>query len=169
VRLRTALLAVAGVALAAGCSSSGSGAGSEPVITLSPHPGHDPSISTADVRLTVSTNQRLGGFLVANGRTLYMYPPDHRRKVTCTKVQNCEAAWPPLFLQRGAKVIAGHGVHDSLIGIDRGDGGRVVTYNGWPLYHYIFDRQPGDINGQGQSLDWYVIGPDGAPIHTSSS
>jgi hypothetical protein len=45
----------------------------------------------------------------------------------------------------------------------RGDGGRVVTYNHWPLYYYIGDRKADQINGQGQGFNWYVIGPNGVP------
>ena len=37
---------------------------------------------------------------------------------------------------------------DSLATIERDDGSKQVTYNGWPLYYFANDRQPGNTNGQ---------------------
>jgi predicted lipoprotein with Yx(FWY)xxD motif len=48
-----------------------------------------------------------------------------------------------------------------------GDGGRVVTYNHWPLYYYADDRAADSVNGQGQGFNWYVVGPDGLPNKTA--
>jgi hypothetical protein len=50
-----------------------------------------------------------------------------------------------------------------LIGTMPGDGGRVVTYDHWPLYFYIGDRSAGALNGQGQGFNWYVMAPNGHP------
>ena len=39
-----------------------------------------------------------------------------------------------------------------------------VTYNGWPLYFFVEDIQPGDINGhdiESFGEDWYLVGPNG--------
>jgi predicted lipoprotein with Yx(FWY)xxD motif len=38
-----------------------------------------------------------------------------------------------------------------------------VTYNGWPLYYFAGDEEPGDINGQGEE-DFFVISPEGDKI-----
>ena len=46
----------------------------------------------------------------------------------------------------------------------RGDGGTQVTFAGWPLYRFASDAAPGDVNGQGASDKWYVIGPDGTVV-----
>jgi len=43
-----------------------------------------------------------------------------------------------------------------------------VTYNGWPLYTWTGDAQAGQATGQGiYNLGglWYVISPDGNPVH----
>jgi predicted lipoprotein with Yx(FWY)xxD motif len=114
-----------------------------------------------NVTLNVRTSAQLGDFLVTQDWTLYMYPPDRRTRVTCTKVEGCSTAWPPLFVGAGHRVIAGPGVKQSLIGTIRGDGGRIVTYNHWPLYYYIGDRKAGQVEGQAQGFNWYVIAPDG--------
>jgi predicted lipoprotein with Yx(FWY)xxD motif len=159
------VVALAIGAFLAGCSSGSSGSGD--VTSLSPHSSGQHGPSATSVTLRLSSTPRLGSFLVADGRTLYMYPPDHQRAVTCTKDDGCEGAWPPLFVPAGQVVHADPGVRRSLIGTMPGDGGRVVTYNHWPLYYYIGDRKPGQINGQGQGFEWYVIAADGMPNRTS--
>jgi predicted lipoprotein with Yx(FWY)xxD motif len=148
-RARAALILVlAGVALLAGCGHSGSAG----------RPATDQNVT-----LTLRTVPGLGTFLVTHGWTLYLYPPDQQRRVTCTRVEQCETAWPPLFVTSGHKVLAGPGVNPALISTVPGDGGEVVAYNHWPLYYYVGDRQPKQINGQGNGFDWYVVSPDGSP------
>lgn len=117
----------------------------------------------ADITLSVRSVPGLGKVIVTKGWSLYMYPPDRRKKVTCTKKGDCESAWPPLFVGAGHRVIAGPGVRQSLIGSDPGDGGQIVTYNNWPLYYYAGDPKPLELNGQGQGFNWYVMSPDGTP------
>ena len=46
----------------------------------------------------------------------------------------------------------------------RTDGSLQVTYNGWPLYYYIKDLQPGDTFGQEVGDVWFVISPAGALV-----
>jgi predicted lipoprotein with Yx(FWY)xxD motif len=116
--------------------------------------------------LAVASNPKLGRYLVADGHTLYMYPPDKQRAVTCTKAEDCTTAWPPLFVPAGKKAAAGTGVSAGLIGSMPGDGGRVVTYDKWPLYFYIGDSQAGGVHGQDQGFDWFVISPSGRPVKT---
>jgi predicted lipoprotein with Yx(FWY)xxD motif len=119
--------------------------------------------ANADITLSVRSVPGLGPVIVTDGWSLYMYPPDRARRVTCTKADDCVTAWPPLFLGPGHRAIAGPGVEQKLIGSVPGDGGRVVTYNHWPLYYYIGDRAAETLNGQGQGYNWYVMAPDGTP------
>jgi predicted lipoprotein with Yx(FWY)xxD motif len=110
----------------------------------------------------------LGTILVnESGRTLYTFAPDNRSKVTCTG--GCAATWPPLVIPAGATVKAEGEVKQSLLGSDPDpEGGRVVTYNGWPLYTFVGDAGPGMASGQGLNLNggfWYVIAPSGQVIH----
>jgi predicted lipoprotein with Yx(FWY)xxD motif len=122
-------------------------------------------------RVRVSTRKvpKLGLVLVdAQGRTLYMFVPDKRRRVTCVK--SCAAVWPPMQLAKGAKAVAAGKAKASLLGSDRNpSGGRVVTYNRWPLYTYVADRAPGQATGQALNLNggyWYVLSPSGKVIKT---
>lgn len=118
---------------------------------------------------TVKTRKlkKLGTVLVdSHGRTLYMFVPDHRKKVTCKG--QCAAVWPPLKIKKGRKPTAGGAARKKLLGTDKNPGGgRVVTYNRWPLYTYVGDTKPGQATGQALNLSgglWYVLSPKGKVI-----
>ncbi len=77
----------------------------------------------------------------------------------------CADAWPPIKA-KGGRPIAGSGVDQDKLGtVKRRRGGRMVTYDGRPLYFYV-DDAPGTIlcNDVFEfGGDWFVIGPDGEP------
>jgi predicted lipoprotein with Yx(FWY)xxD motif len=97
-----------------------------------------------------------------------MFVPDKQRKVTC--LRTCAAIWPPLRLAKGAKPTATGKAKASLLGSDPNPtGGRVVTYNHWPLYTYVADTAAGQAKGQALNLNgglWYVLSPSGKVIRT---
>ena len=115
---------------------------------------------------TVATAEHdLGTILVGpEGLTLYLLTADSEGESTCTA--GCADAWPPLTTEGEPQ--AGEGADASLLGtLTRDDGSTQVTYNGWPLYYYSGDANPGDAAGQGfESFGgtWWVLGPDGNPI-----
>lgn len=130
--------------------------------------------STRATAVKISTRKvpKLGTILVnAKGLTLYMFVPDKRSKVTC--VRACAKIWPPVKLPKGAKATAAGSAKASLLGSDPNPaGGRVVTYNKWPLYTYITDTAPGQAKGQALNLNggyWYVLSPAGKVIRTKLS
>jgi predicted lipoprotein with Yx(FWY)xxD motif len=146
---------LAALLLVSGCGgSAGSATGSQA--------GHGPKV-TVIARSVPGVGQVL---VTSAGYTLYMFQPDDRRSVTCTGV--CTGTWPPLMLPSGGQAVAGPGVKSSLLGSDPDpSGGRVVTYDGWPLYTYTGDVQPGQATGQAIDLnggEWYVLRPSGAPL-----
>lgn len=113
------------------------------------------------------TIKGLGTVLVnSSGRTLYMFKPDKQKKVTCKG--SCATIWPPLKLKAGQKATAGGAARKALLGSDPNpSGGRVVTYNRWPLYTYVADSKPGQATGQALNLNgglWYVLSPSGKVI-----
>src|SRR6266571_8991396 len=119
---------------------------------------------------TVQTRRikNLGVVLVnSRGLTLYMFVRDHQKRVTC-KSTACVTVWPPLKLKTGQKPTAGGLARKSLLGSDKNPrGGRVVTYNRWPLYRYYLDKKPGQAKGQATNLNgglWYVLSPKGKII-----
>jgi predicted lipoprotein with Yx(FWY)xxD motif len=128
---------------------------------------HTSKHGVATVKISVRNVAGLGKIIVdGKGRTLYMFVPDKRKSVTCHKV--CAKIWPPVFLPTGAKLVATGGAKQSLLGSYKDStGGRVVTYNKWPLYLYLGDPKPGTATGQALDLNgglWYVLAPSGALI-----
>ena len=54
------------------------------------------------------------------------------------------------------------GIPAKLVGtIERDDGAKQVTLNGWPLYRYIGDPKPGAWKGQLVNGTWFVTAPTG--------
>ena len=130
---------------------------------------HVPTNGPAD-EVTSGQIGGLGSLLVnGSGRTLYLYEPDNRSShSTCSGP--CAIGWPPLLLPKGVtSAQAGPGISASLLGVTtRADGSVQVTYNGWPLYRWANDTGPGQATGQGlYNLGglWYVVSPNGSPIH----
>jgi predicted lipoprotein with Yx(FWY)xxD motif len=115
-------------------------------------------VSTADVK-------GVGVVLVdAAGHTLYTFAPDMAKKVTCVSA-SCQSTWPSLVAP-GTPTGSG-AVKASLLGTASGPAGKVVTYDGWPLYTFSGDSAAGTDNGQALDVnggDWYAIAPSGTPI-----
>jgi predicted lipoprotein with Yx(FWY)xxD motif len=137
--------------------------------TLAACGGGSVNPATTTVVDTVQGSQYGPVLTTSAGQTLYMFPPDAERHVTCTKL--CAASWPPLTVKDGHAPKAGKGVQQSLLGTDPDPTGgpAVVTYDGWPLYTYTDDTKAGQTNGEGIYLDggyWWVIAPSGQPITT---
>ena len=87
----------------------------------------------SSVVISTKTVPKLGTVLVnSKGITLYVFVPDKQKKVTC--VSTCAVVWPPVLLPKGANAVAKGQAQSKLLGSDPDPaGGRVVTYNGWPL------------------------------------
>jgi len=97
-----------------------------------------------------------------HGFTLYIYVPDHQGRSRCFEL--CAKDWPPLILPAGVRhALAGPGVNAALLGTVQRGGARQVTYNGWPLYLWQGDQEPGQATGQADDMGlWYVISASGA-------
>jgi predicted lipoprotein with Yx(FWY)xxD motif len=113
---------------------------------------------SAEAGLGVATTE-LGDVIVdADGFTLYLLIADQQRTSTCDPV--CAEAWPP---------VSPDGLGDPSEGLDperigtiaRADGAPQVTYNGWPLYRFTGDVEPGQANGHGILNAWFAITPVG--------
>lgn len=151
-RLRIAVIAALAVAVAIAAAGSGSAAVQ-----------HTAKGATVQTRKIAG----LGTVLVnSRGRTLYMFQPDKQKRVTCKG--SCAVIWPPLKVKAGQKPTAGGAARKSLLGTDPNPGGgRVVTYNRWPLYTYVTDTKPGQATGQAIKQSggyWYVLSPAGKLI-----
>ncbi len=104
----------------------------------------------------------LGKILVdGEGNALYLFLPDKQGESTC--YDKCEAAWPVTGEADGV----GAGLDASLLGTTtRTDGSVQATYNQWPLYYFVNDKAPGDVNGQTLNDAWYVLDAKGDGIGT---
>jgi predicted lipoprotein with Yx(FWY)xxD motif len=181
--LRSALLALALALLAGACADDATEetAAEEPAPEVTEDtpeatpPGDDEAAATppdedeapdeetpADDDVSVMTAETdLGEVLVDGaGMTLYMFEPDEAGESTCYDA--CAQSWPPLLADEPT---AAAGAEAALVGTtERDDGTMQVTYDGWPLYYWAGDEEPGDANGQGVNEVWWVLAADGAPV-----
>jgi predicted lipoprotein with Yx(FWY)xxD motif len=101
--------------------------------------------------------------VTSRGMTLYLLAADKKNESTCTA--GCAAAWPPLLLPPGtAARLHLPGFTGTFGTAHRSDGANQLTYDGAPLYTFIKDRKPGDMNGQGVAGTWWA-----AVVPTTSS
>jgi len=101
----------------------------------------------------------IGNYLVGpGGLTLYIFTHDHENESYC--FADCTVAWPPLLAPEGVQPIGGMGITGVLSTTMRSDGTRQVTFEGWPLYFYRMDMNPGDMTGQGVKDVWFVARPE---------
>lgn len=150
---RRCLVLVAGLLLTACGSSGGTGAPSAPISpSATPTVAGTVVVRTASATVAGKTETVLTD---TTGMTLYYFTPDTGGKVTCTG--QCALLWPPLLLPSGTPAASGS-LSGQLATVD-GPLGRQVTYQTWPLYTWVKDKQPGDTTGQGVSGKWFVATP----------
>jgi predicted lipoprotein with Yx(FWY)xxD motif len=152
-----ALLAVLGFVAAGFGGSSASSAPLKSGVAGAQHSTSSGAVKTRRIK-------GLGVVLVnPKGRTLYVFMRDKQRHVTCTA--SCARYWPPLKWKGSSQPTAGGLAKSKFLGSDKDPaGGKVVTYNKWPLYTYVADSAAGQANGEGVNLNggrWYVISPAG--------
>lgn len=145
-----ALLAAAAVLALAGCAGESTD-----------------SIAARAASIGTVELEQWGTVLVdAEGAMLYSFEPDEAQTVSCTFT--CATNWPPYTAVEGELPDAAEGVDPALIGtLPNPGGGEIITYNGWPLYRYAADREPGEVRGQNTNLNggrWYVMSPGGEPV-----
>jgi predicted lipoprotein with Yx(FWY)xxD motif len=126
--------------------------------------------ATASVTMKSTANSALGKTIVvsATGRTLYSDRAEKKGAVKC--LGSCTTEWLPLLITAGAKPVAGAGLKAAMLGtIKRPDGKTQVTFAGHPLYLYIGDTKPGEVNGQGVGGIWFALASTGAVVTTKAS
>lgn len=118
--------------------------------------------AAADGTAVALAETELGEVLVDDdGMTLYLFEADEPGTSNCEG--ECAENWPPLVT--GDEPVAGDGVDEALLDtLERDDGEEQITYDGWPLYGFVGDQEPGDVTGQGVEDVWWVLDADGAAI-----
>lgn len=158
-RTRIVLLGALLVAGLAACGHSSSHA-------AAPHGTTAPAAPANPAGIEVEQSS-LGPILAdADGHTLYAFVNDKGGTSSCT--DQCIATWPALVSRQS--IAAGTGVDTKLLShTTRTEGSDQATYNDWPLYYYVGDVGPGDVDGQGVDGVWFVVGADGKLIKTIAS
>ncbi|NVI89518.1 hypothetical protein [Actinomadura sp. BRA 177] len=113
--------------------------------------------------ITAKQDPKLGLILTdGDGRTLYRFDKDTNKPPTTNCFGKCKKAWPPAVF-KGWKKVKLEGVSKKVVNfIERKDDGKCqLTINGWPMYYYEQDQQPGDTNGQGVGGVWWATTPTG--------
>jgi predicted lipoprotein with Yx(FWY)xxD motif len=82
------------------------------------------------------------------GMTLYVFDKDAASKSNCNG--DCAKKWPPLMAAADAKDDGDWTV------VARDDGSKMWAYEGKPLYHWINDKKPGDVTGDGVGGVWHA-------------
>ena len=133
----------------------------------------------ATAALKLASNATRGNILVdGKGATLYWFAKDLPAGGGNAAVSNCTGSasdanscvhyWPIFYVSNPT---LGPGLSAGDFGqIMRADGLPQTTYKGFPLYYFLNDPNPGDVNGE-TIPDWYVIrNPfyDVIPLHGTS-
>ena len=101
------------------------------------------------------------GSIVTDGSGWALYRSDNDKNIPPTSncTDTCATEWPPATPVSDTQIT---GVDGNLVGsLTRPDGTQQLTLNGWPLYHYAGDEQPGQTNGQKVGQVWFVSTPEG--------
>lgn len=136
-------------------------------------PAEEPMAGEGATRITVAEQEPYGQYLAnGNGRAVYLFTADSQgaRESACHDA--CAEDWPPVTTEADPSTEAA-AIDASLLGtIERPDGSRQVTYDGWPLYYFAQDSGPGDVTGQdvqGYGGEWYLVTPQGEMVHPEGS
>jgi predicted lipoprotein with Yx(FWY)xxD motif len=100
-----------------------------------------------------------------DGHTLYAFTRDKNGSSSCAA--QCIATWPALTSDKD--VTTGPGVDKGLLSATTvTDGPSQVVYHDWPLYYYVGDQGPGDVDGQGVDGEWFVLDAAGKLVKAAS-
>ncbi|WP_419999295.1 SCO0930 family lipoprotein [Streptomyces boninensis] len=118
--------------------------------------------------LTLTASDKLGSVVTdAKGWTLYRFDKDTADPPASNCDGDCATTWPPV---RADEPDASDGIDPELIGsVKRKDGTQQLTMNGWPVYRYAKDKEPGDTTGHGVGGTWSAISKDGGKASTSGA
>jgi predicted lipoprotein with Yx(FWY)xxD motif len=125
-------------------------------------PNADKRKGSNKVELNATENAQIGTYVADGaGRTLYRFDNDKANPPKSNCNGSCATAWPPLLIKSPGKIYP-KGIDPKSIGyVERANGTCQVTIDGWPVYYFISDSEPGDINGQGVNGKWFAIAPNG--------
>ena len=151
-------LITAAIALLAAPSAAAAAVAAPAAATLAGGAGQ---ASAAGMKVVVSTaSSKFGRVLVTGaGRSLYVFSGDNFPfspkgpfQLPCTALNKapngkaCTAFWPPLVAT--GPLVAKNGVQQKELSTVTRNGVKQVTYFGHPVYRFVLDKMPGQINGE---------------------
>lgn len=84
-----------------------------------------------------------------DGRTLYTYDRDDNGRSNC--YGECADYWPPYLGNSDSQP------YGRLTLVSRRDGQIQWASGGMPLYTFVEDQSPGEVNGDDYHHDWHVV------------
>lgn len=112
------------------------------------------SAQAATPTVQVRYDNVLGHFLTdAAGMSLYVFSRDGAGVSNCD--ETCAANWPPALVEAAA-ITSSLAIPGSLSTITRADGSSQLAYNGWPLYTWVNDGEPGHTTGHEVGGVWWL-------------
>ena len=110
----------------------------------------DPALPKIDYAPNRSAPRTIGRVVTTvAGATLYTFDGDQNGDSSC--YDDCAKHWPPLIALSTAKA------HWRMSLTRRADGQQQWLYDGKPLYTYVNDTMPGDVNGDNVGNVWHVV------------
>jgi predicted lipoprotein with Yx(FWY)xxD motif len=92
------------------------------------------------------------------GYTIYTFKMDEQDSGTSNCYDECATTWPAV---EASDTSSPEGITGEIGSLTRTDGTTQLTVDGWPVYRFAKDTEPGQVNGQGVKDAWYVLQPDG--------
>lgn len=111
-------------------------------------------VSAQDMSIQVQTTSDGTKYLTdSKGMTLYYFTLDTDGQSAC--YGDCEKAWPVFYAK---DMLVSSDLNAADFGtITRKGGAMQTTYNGWPLYYWVNDKNPGDMTGEGFHGVWFIL------------
>jgi predicted lipoprotein with Yx(FWY)xxD motif len=125
-------------------------------------PPRDPGRGSHVLELNAVRSDQIGTYVTDGaGRTLYRFDEDSAKPPKSTCNGYCARVWRPMLIKSPGKIYP-HGINPKTVGyIERLDHTCQVTINGHPVYFFVGDVRPGDVNGQGVNGTWFAVAPGG--------
>jgi predicted lipoprotein with Yx(FWY)xxD motif len=118
-------------------------------------------VATASSDTIQVAGTSIGDVLVDSaGKTLYYFANDIPGSGESACSVQCTTNWP--VFSAGTILVSPPLRSEDFGTITRADGSSQTTYNGWPLYYYRADMNPGDMKGESALNVWYAMKPNEA-------
>ncbi len=125
------------------------------------------------ISIGVAQSEKFGHYLTdAEGRPVYSFTadtrasPDQQAEISCSD-EDCLEAWP--LVATSGDPEAGEGSDAALLGSTNHGNQQIVTYNGWPLYHFASDAPGEEPQGYGLESfggEWRLVAPSAQAMAT---